>query len=132
MRALICRPGTTLVIGGRLAALGAITPRSVFGVNANGGRPGSELLAGVVSGFVVVRSVLSKQVTSARRGPTTFSTSAQVTAALAESGASRTQRGGADHPEHGQPPCRRARAGTACIYDTVATRNARYYKKRCR
>ena len=39
MRALICTPGTTLVIGGRLAALGAITARSVVGVNAEGGNP---------------------------------------------------------------------------------------------
>ena len=69
MRALICRPGTTLVIGVRLAALGAIVARSVCGVNANAGRPAIELLAGVVSGLLVVRSALSTQVTSASSLP---------------------------------------------------------------
>jgi len=42
----------------RLPALGAITPRSVMGVKASAGTPGSELLAGVVKGLAVVRSVL--------------------------------------------------------------------------
>jgi hypothetical protein len=41
---LICTPGTTFVIGGRFAALGAMTPRSVTGVNANAGRPGIEFV----------------------------------------------------------------------------------------
>src|SRR5215813_4385273 len=58
-------PGTALVIGVRKPAGGAITSRSVCGVNANGGSAGSELLGGVVAGFAVVRSVLSKQVGSA-------------------------------------------------------------------
>src|SRR5262249_16135684 len=58
-------PGTALVMGVRKPAGGAITSRSVCGVNANGGSAGSELLGGVVAGFAVVRSVLSKQVGSA-------------------------------------------------------------------
>src|SRR6266487_136814 len=37
-----------------------MTPRSVMGVNANAGQPGSELFGGVVSTLFVVRSVLSK------------------------------------------------------------------------
>ena len=56
MRASSCKPGTAFVIGVRLPALGAITLRSVIGVKANAGSPGSELLAGVVSGLLVVRS----------------------------------------------------------------------------
>src|SRR5580765_4953817 len=83
MRASICKPGTTLVIGGRLAALGAITPRSVTGVNASAGNPAIELLAGVVRGVVVVRSVLSKHVTSARSLPIFFRTSSQRVGAAA-------------------------------------------------
>src|SRR5882672_1098060 len=87
MRALSCTPGTALVIGGRLAALGAITARSVMGTKAPGGIPGSELLAGVVSRLLVVRSVLWKQSGwSARRLPRALSTSAQVTPARAEKG----------------------------------------------
>src|SRR5258708_24892829 len=58
-------PGTALVMGVRKPAGGAITPRSVCGVNANGGNPGRELLGGVVAGLAVVRSALSKQVASA-------------------------------------------------------------------
>lgn len=58
-------PGTTLVMGVRKPAGGAITSRSVCGVNANGGNPGRELLGGVVAGLAVVRSALSKQVASA-------------------------------------------------------------------
>src|SRR6266853_1256493 len=58
IRALSCTPGTVLLIGVRLPALGAITLRSVMGVKAKAGKPGSELLAGVVSGLLVVRSVL--------------------------------------------------------------------------
>src|SRR5215467_15488957 len=54
-------------MGVRKPAGGAITSRSVCGVNANGGSPGSELLGGVVAGLAVVRSVLSKQVASAIR-----------------------------------------------------------------
>src|SRR5437660_1485915 len=60
-------PGTALVIGVRLAALGEMTPRSVTGVKAAAGTPGRELLAGVVFGLLVVRSGLGKQVASARR-----------------------------------------------------------------
>src|SRR6267378_6549591 len=58
-------PGTALVMGVRKPAGGAITSRSVCGVNANGGNPGRELLGGVVAGLAVVRSALSKQVASA-------------------------------------------------------------------
>src|SRR5260221_11870749 len=58
-------PGTALVMGVRKPAGGAITPRSVCGVNANGGNPGRELLGGVVAGLAVVRSALSKQGASA-------------------------------------------------------------------
>src|SRR5579871_2355166 len=58
-------PGTALVMGVRKPAGGAITSRSVCGVNANAGSPGRELLAGVVAGLAVVRSVLSKQTASA-------------------------------------------------------------------
>src|SRR5712691_195855 len=49
--------------------LGEMTPRSVWGVNAKGGKPGMELLAGVVAGLFVVRSVLWTQVASASRSP---------------------------------------------------------------
>src|SRR5258707_7425885 len=52
-------------MGVRKPAGGAITSRSVCGVNANGGNPGRELLGGVVAGLAVVRSALSKQVSSA-------------------------------------------------------------------
>src|SRR5215467_1972596 len=58
-------PGTALVMGVWKPAGGEITSRSVCGVKANGGRPASELLAGVVAAFAVVRSVLSKHVASA-------------------------------------------------------------------
>src|SRR5229473_2076806 len=58
-------PGTALVMGVRKPAGGAITSRSVCGVNANGGNPGRELLGSVVAGLAVVRSALSKQVASA-------------------------------------------------------------------
>src|SRR5215468_8126253 len=78
MRAWICRPGTTLVIGGRLPALGAITERSVVGVKAPGGSAGLELSAGVVAGFVVVRSGLATQVASTSLLPRRASTSAQL------------------------------------------------------
>src|SRR5258708_16665043 len=61
-------PGTALVMGVRKPAGGAITPRSVCGVNANGGNPGRELLGGVVAGLAVLRSSLSKQVASALLG----------------------------------------------------------------
>src|SRR5262249_42971837 len=47
------------------AAGGEITSRSVCGVKAKAGRPGSELLAGVVAALAVVRLVLSTQVASA-------------------------------------------------------------------
>src|SRR5712692_609354 len=86
MRALSCRPGTALVIGVRLPALGAITPRSVMGVKASAGTPGSELLVGVVKGLAVVRSALAKQSMSARRLPRALRTSAHVTPARAEKG----------------------------------------------
>ena len=69
MRALICTPGTTLVMSGLLVASGAITLRSVCGVNAPMGSPTIELFCGVVLGLVVVRSVLSTQVASTRRSP---------------------------------------------------------------
>src|SRR5579859_1185358 len=52
-------------MGVRFGTLGAIVLRSVCGVKANGGRPASELLAGIVAGLTVVRSVLSTQVASA-------------------------------------------------------------------
>jgi hypothetical protein len=87
MRAFNCTPGTTLVIGLRSPELATITPRSVVGVNAPNGSPGSELSAGVVSGFLVVRSSLLKQLMSARLPPSAFCRSAQVTAAPAENGA---------------------------------------------
>ena len=66
------QPGTTFVIGGRLPALGAITPRSVIGVKANAGSPGSELLAGVVSGLLVVRSVAREAVDVREARPESF------------------------------------------------------------
>src|SRR5215510_1022302 len=86
MRASSWMPGTAFVIGVRLPALGAITLRSVMGVKANAGSPGNELLAGVVSGLLVVRSSLAKQLTSARLDPRVLSTSTQVTAAPAGNG----------------------------------------------
>src|SRR5205823_14642761 len=86
MRASICSPGTAVVIGVRLGGSGEITPRSVTGVKAPDASPGNELLAGVVSALLVVRSVLSKQLTSARSLPIALSTSAQVVAACAENG----------------------------------------------
>jgi hypothetical protein len=52
------------VIGVWFGLLGEITSRSVWGVKANGGSPFKELLAGVVSGLLVVRSALSTQVAS--------------------------------------------------------------------
>src|SRR5262245_29630585 len=52
-------------MGVRKPAGGAITPRSVCGVNAKRGSPGRELSGGVVAGLAVVRSALSKQVASA-------------------------------------------------------------------
>src|SRR5712671_2601615 len=58
-------PGTALTMGVRKPAGGAITSRSVCGVNANCGSLGRELLGGVVAGLAVVRSALSKQVASA-------------------------------------------------------------------
>ena len=76
------------MIGVRLGGLGAITLRSVCGVNANAGRPGIELLGGVVSGLVVVRSGLSTQVASASRLPSAFRTFSQVGAACAANGTS--------------------------------------------
>jgi hypothetical protein len=69
MRPLICTPGTTLVMGVRLSASGAMTARSVCGVNANAGSAGIELFCGVVLGLFVVRSALSTQVASASRAP---------------------------------------------------------------
>src|SRR3954454_15350065 len=71
-------PGTTLVMGGRLPALGAILSRSVCGVNANAGSVGMELSAGVVAALVVVRSVEAKQVTSVSASPSRATTSVQV------------------------------------------------------
>ena len=81
MRALSCRPGTVLVIGVRLPALGR--DHAAVGDRREGegrGTPGSESLAGVVCGLLVVRSALAKQLTSARLPPSALSTSAQVTA----------------------------------------------------
>jgi len=61
MRASSWTPGTARVIGGRFVALGAITPRSVVGVKANGASGGVRaLFAGVVAGLAVVRSLLAK------------------------------------------------------------------------
>src|SRR5690349_6419890 len=64
MRASSWMPGTALVIGVRFGGLGEITSRSVCGVNAKGGSPGKESLAGVVAGLLVVRSALSMQLVS--------------------------------------------------------------------
>src|SRR6185437_10501102 len=47
-----------------LGGLGAIVARSVCGVKAKAGRPAIALLAGVVAGLAVVRSLLSTQVAS--------------------------------------------------------------------
>src|SRR5438270_254444 len=89
MRALSWIPGTALMIGGRSAALGEMTPRSVIGVNAPGANAGKELFAGVVAflsvaGLFVVRSLLSKQLISASALPSAASTSAQVSEAWAD------------------------------------------------
>src|SRR5690349_3830862 len=86
MRALSCRPGTALVIGVRLGGFGEITPRSVCGVKAPAGSPGSELLAGVVCELLVVRSVLAKQLTSVSFDPKAAIRSVHVTAAPAGTG----------------------------------------------
>src|SRR5215471_7234125 len=86
MRAFSCTPGTALTIGVRLPALGAITVRSVVGVKAPIARP-IELSGGVVCVFVVVRSALAKQLTSARLAPNALIRSAQLGAATPESGA---------------------------------------------
>ncbi|HZD20166.1 MAG TPA: hypothetical protein VE325_05790, partial [Burkholderiales bacterium] len=53
-------------------------------MNANAGTPVSELFAGVVNGFWVVRSALSKQWMSASALPKAAVTSAQVSVAWAE------------------------------------------------
>src|SRR5512140_2442821 len=74
-------------MGVRFGGLGEITLRSVTGVNAPTGAPGSELLAGVVTALAVVRSALSKQNagwTSA--SPILARTSSQRVAAPAETG----------------------------------------------
>src|SRR5437660_1409058 len=49
-------------------------------------RQASGLLAGVVSGLLVVRSVLAKQLTSAIRLPRALRTSSQLTPARTENG----------------------------------------------
>jgi hypothetical protein len=74
-------PGTGPAIGVLLAGTGEITLRSVTGVNAKGGSPASELLAGVVAAPLVVRSGLSKQTTSRRRLPNRAVSSSQGVAA---------------------------------------------------
>src|ERR1044071_4845454 len=88
MRALICNPGTAFVIGVRSGSSGEITPRSVTGVKAPAGSPGNELLAGVVGFvgdvFLVVRSGLSKHVTSTRSLDSALRKSSQVSLACAE------------------------------------------------
>src|SRR5207302_1503432 len=84
MRALSCTPGTAFVIGVRLPAAGAMTPRSVCGVKAPGASVVIELSAGVVCVPLVVRSALTKQVASSRRSPKAFSTSPQLSPARAE------------------------------------------------
>src|SRR4051812_17486662 len=83
MRAWICRPGTVLVIGVRAGAFGEMTLRSVLGVKAPVGKPGSELSAGVVCALVVVRSALATHVASTRSFDNAFSTSAHVRPACA-------------------------------------------------
>jgi hypothetical protein len=65
-----------------------MTLRSVWGVKAKAGKVGIELLAGVVNGLLVVRSVLSKHVASASRLPKAWSTCSQRVAAPAENGMS--------------------------------------------
>ena len=136
MRASSCRPGTTFVIGGRLAALGAITLRSVIGVKAPPGSPGSESLGGVVDVLmslvvlVVVRSGLAKQLTSARLDPRTLSTSAQVTAAPAGNG-TRSGNRAAKRSILDMTASLQARAGRGRrAVNSVATRNAHYKKRR--
>jgi hypothetical protein len=60
-----------------------------MGVKANSGNPAIELFAGVVSGLVVVRSMLSKQLASARSLPIFLRICSQrLGAALADSGIS--------------------------------------------
>src|SRR5437879_10913758 len=87
MRALICSPGTAFVIGVRCGAVGEIRLRSVIGVNAPGGSPVTELLSGVVFWSIVVllvvRSLLTKQLISARSLPMALRTSSHVVAARA-------------------------------------------------
>ena len=73
----------------RSAALGEMTPRSVTGVNAPAGNPGNELFAGVVAVLsvavlCVVRSLLSKQLTSTSALLNAPTISVQVSAACAD------------------------------------------------
>src|ERR1700674_2739403 len=83
MRAWSCTPGPVVVIFVRFGGLGEITARSVCGVKAKGGTPGSELLAGVVAGLLVVRSGLSTQLASASLGPSWLSRFWHLVAAAA-------------------------------------------------
>ena len=82
------QPGHDFVIGVRLGASARSRRDRFCGVNANAGRPGIELLAGVVSGLAVVRSGLWTQVASASRLPRAFRTWAQVGAACTQKGMS--------------------------------------------
>src|SRR3954468_23940939 len=77
-------PGTAPAMGVRFGGFGEITPRSVIGVNANAGRPGNELFAGVVNGLLVVRSLLSKQLISTSSLASAAFTSSQLIAAWAD------------------------------------------------
>src|SRR5260370_16095757 len=85
------RPGTDLVIGVRLGGFGEMTLRSVCGVKAKGGSPGSELFAGVVAGLLVVRSALSKQMASATLPWSCISRRSQRVAAAADALAASTR-----------------------------------------
>src|SRR5438094_4455437 len=76
-------PGTGPAIGVRFGGFGEMTPRSVIGVNPNGSKPASELLAGVVNGLAVVRSSLRKQLISTSSLASAAVTSSQVSAACA-------------------------------------------------
>src|SRR5215813_12103892 len=77
-------PGTGPAIGVWFGGFGEMTPRSVIGVKANGGRPGRELFTGVVNGFLVVRSWLSKQLTSTSAPASAAFTSSQLSVAWAD------------------------------------------------
>src|SRR2546423_957629 len=74
-------------MGVRFGGFGEMTLRSVWGVNAKAGQPGSELFAGVVAGLLVVRSGLTKQVAvAATRVPESALRTCAHVAAAAEAG----------------------------------------------